>query len=474
MIEYITKLKKEEFLKFKEFIYSPYFNSNINIIKLFEYIISLYPDIKKDDFTKTKLSHHVFSENKVNDLKVRKLVSDFSILFEKFLIQLEVEANDIGNRIYLLGSLRRRGMTKRLHTEMKELYNSQKSKFSRDGTYYLNQMNLESEYFMHNFSRFKLKFAECLQRRSECLDYYFIFSKLHNFHEMSFNSVSKKKTFNKTYFTEIMNHIENNRNDILKNHPNIFIIYLVLKMEETLDDKYLVELLDYLKKNERKFTKESLSYYYHYVRAYYTIKINMGQSDYREYAFDIIKLMDSKKLFLIDNIITDMEYNSVINIALALKEYQWLEDFMEVYKTYLDPVFSKDAYNLAKAKLLYEKKEYEKINDHLNEVEFKDPTYYYNSKFILGRVNYEMRNINGLKYIINNLSQYLRTKKILNAEQSNAIKTFNKYMSELIKILESHSSEKKSLKVILKRELDDEKSIVSNKKWFYDKLGESI
>jgi hypothetical protein len=50
------------------------------------------------------------------------------------------------------------------------------------------------------------------------------------------------------------------------------------------------------------------------------------------------------------------------------------------------------------------------------------------------------------------------------------IKLFNYYITELIKVFESKSAKKKSMKVILKKELDNEKKLVPNKDWFYESL----
>ncbi len=110
------------------------------------------------------------------------------------------------------------------------------------------------------------------------------------------------------------------------------------------------------------------------------------------------------------------------------------------------------------------------IFPYLNEVEFKEPVYYINSKFLLGKVYFEIKNIEGLRYIIANLKQYLRTKRNLMLEQIDSIKVFNKYMTDLINLYDSNSPEQKTLRVVLKKELDNEKKFVPSKNWFYEKL----
>ena len=81
-----------------------------------------------------------------------------------------------------------------------------------------------------------------------------------------------------------------------------------------------------------------------------------------------------------------------------------------------------------------------------------------------------MENINGAKYIVANLKQYLRIKKSITAEQADTIKIFYYYLNELVKIYESKAASKKSLKIILAKELDNEKRLIPNKNWFYEKI----
>ena len=196
----------------------------------------------------------------------------------------------------------------------------------------------------------------------------------------------------------------------------------------------------------------------------------MGHVEFRQKAFEMYKYMRDRRLFVIDNIITDFEYNNVVNICLSLREYSWVDSFIEENKKYLDPNFANDAYNLAKAKLLFHTKDYNNIFQYLNKIELRDTNYYAHSKFLLGKVYFDMNNVNSVKYIVDNLRQYIRIKKSISDEQSDIIKIFNHYMMELIKIKESNTSSKKSLKLILKKELDNEVKLVSNKDWFYEKI----
>ncbi|MEO6696240.1 MAG: hypothetical protein ABIY50_11680 [Ignavibacteria bacterium] len=66
----------------------------------------------------------------------------------------------------------------------------------------------------------------------------------------------------------------------------------------------------------------------------------------------------------------------------------------------------------------------------------------------------------------------MREKKTLSGDNITIIKTFNKYIQKLIKLNENNSRDKVIEKIVFKKELDNEKSSVANKSWFYEKLDE--
>ncbi|MBK8553573.1 MAG: hypothetical protein IPL53_21940 [Ignavibacteria bacterium] len=121
MIEYIRNLTKEEFYYLELAVNSPYFTTNKNIVRLFNYLKKIYPDISEEDLSKENISLNVFMSKKVNEVNFRKLVSEFSFFMEGFFIQLEADSDEMRNRILLLKSLRNRGLVKRYNKYYKEI-----------------------------------------------------------------------------------------------------------------------------------------------------------------------------------------------------------------------------------------------------------------------------------------------------------------------------------------------------------------
>ena len=473
MLERLNLLSKKELFKFGQFIESPYFNTVENVKLLFRYLKSLYPDINENDIENKKLFKVIYGNKKFDDVKIRKLKSNFRKTFEEFLIQTETE-EEKSEKILLLKALRKHGFRKEFSLILNETKRDKKFKknFSKNGQYYLFQTDLNTEEFYNYYTDRKYNLAKLLQNKSDNLDLFFAFSKLHTFHEMLLHNYERDENFSfkLTFFSEIFDYIKSNEKHISKSHPNLYIIYLVYKMYTDKAGNFPKMFVEYLNKNGSYFSKTQLGYYYRYLESYYWMNINDGHTEFRKDVLKIYKTMISKKVFLLEEYINDNEFNNVINSALPLGEFAWTENFIEENKKYLKSDLSEETFHLAKAKLYFYKKDMDKALLNLNDVHYKDPHYFVNSKFLLARVQYELKNYEMIYNVLASLEQYTRRGKFnLNTKQRKNILIFRKYINYLLKLNEPG---KKNSVHILKKMLLNEKYFISGKSWFLEKVTE--
>ncbi len=474
MLDLIKELSRDELFHFRKFANSPYLNSNHHVAIVLEYFCSKYRGKSVEFPSKEFVFNKIFPGEKYNDSKFRKFTSDFAQAMEKFLIQREFDSDPVTNNVTLLKMLRLRGMKKRFEMEYKKILRSQSKRFSRDESYYRNQTDLLSEYYSLNYSFPDKKISKTLQEKSDNVDLGFIFSKLHCFNEMIDTNLrlNSPLKFRLTFFDDVMNYVEKNETEIKKKHPNVYIIYLRVRMVSTMDDKYFLRLKIFLQEKINKFTNEKLCYYYNYIVSYLWLKINSGQIKYREELFKLYNMMFEKNLFLIDNKISESEFTSVVNAVLPLKKFKWIETFIERYKDNFEGLSGKDTYLLAKAKLLFYKKDFEQMFKHLSAVEIKGPVFYFNSKALLARTYFDTGDYVAAKYIADNLRQYVKMNKAVNKNQLMQISVFNKYLVALLKIRNSTLDDAYADIALTKNQLDNEGEFVPNKLWFYEKLEE--
>jgi hypothetical protein len=118
------------------------------------------------------------------------------------------------------------------------------------------------------------------------------------------------------------------------------------------------------------------------------------------------------------------------------------------------------------ARLYFYKNDYNNALRYLNDITYKNPNYYINSKTILANIKYELGDFEGVKYVIDSFRHYSKTNGTLVKQQVSNINMTVKYFRLLVKSNKNGRTE--ALK--MKTSLDKEKAVVPSKDWFYEKL----
>src|SRR4030095_15838530 len=198
MLRSLNDLTALEIEQLGNFMVSPFFNSRPKLISLFHYLKKKYPNISKLDISKETIFAEIYKDENYSDTKVRKLISDFTILFEKFLVHIEMAKIDGDyEKTILLEALQKRGMAKRYELNYREINKLLSEKFIKDDIYYRNIARIET---LNSFGTYgngtETETAKSLQNASDNIDFYFIFSKLHVFREMVIRRMISNEKFN--------------------------------------------------------------------------------------------------------------------------------------------------------------------------------------------------------------------------------------------------------------------------------------
>jgi len=211
---------------------------------------------------------------------------------------------------------------------------------------------------------------------------------------------------------------------------------------------------------------------------YYRIKFHFSYANRIMYARKLFRLYNqiyvtsnNYSAFLNEGILYDFVFNDAVNMALIFKKHTWTKNFILKFKKYLDPLYENDAYNLSMSRLNFSLKKYDETLEFLNKMKCEKISYYYLSKFAKAKVFYETGELNSIKYLINNLTDYLRDNKKLLPEDIMDIRLFNKFLILLLKIRNTKNPSNLQLN-LLKRELDASNTFVPNQTWFYEKINE--
>ncbi len=465
LIRVIRGLSKNEFRKFGDFIKSPFYNKNEKLSKLYDFLKDTNGEFEFASITKESLAEFVYPETKYDEQKIRTLVSDFIKMVEKFLVVIEEEKNSVFQKVYLVRALIDRNITGSFKTVLRETLDTQNKEFNRDEDYYYNQMYLELESLNYKVERDESVQRTDYNKITSNIDLFFIITKLSMLHFISHHEkdIKPDSDFNEWLIEEIIKFIKENLTLIKKEHPIIYMKYLVLMSIIYPDDeKYYESLKNYSIANWKKFNTYNRGYVFGSLKNYVIDKYNKGNIEFKKERFYIDKFIEDKNILDYENFISHTDFLNSISSALAVKNVKWAVSFFRKYKDKIIPELKEDAKNLALAQILYFKKDFEQANIYLNQISYRKYYFYLRSKMIIAQMLYDSGEYEPAGYLIDAVRHYLnRKKEKMPISEYYLFRNFFQLLGRLLNISKADIR-------VFKQELKSQ-SNVANKEWLLKK-----
>lgn len=467
IVELLKGMDAAEFKKLGDFIKSPFHNKNENLVLLYEYLVRFSKDFNQIYIDYGKISSYAFRGEKFNETKVRTLISKFVRLIESFFINLEFEKNTGYQKMLLLNTLNIRNLPKSFKTTLKETMDFQSRQFSRDEDYYYNQMYIELESFNYFLERTPRINQEDFGKINDNINLFFIITKLNLLHFMMFEMQSNAENQSRIWLMdEVITYIEDNLSWISREHPIIYMKYLILmtiiKPESQI---YFKNLKKFVIKNIQKLNDEILGYVFGALTNYCIIRCNGGDIGFKHEKFKVYKIMEDNDLFSKEKYINFIDFLNAIFSAIEVNRLTWAEKFFEKYKGRLLPELKESTVSLAQTQILYFKKQYEKALEVLNGVTYDNYYFYLSSKKLFAMIYYDMEKSEPILYIVDSARHYLkRNTKVSIINREFYLKFFN-YIHKLVNLDYNQKGKIENLKYELLKERN-----VSSKEWLLTRI----
>lgn len=436
MIDLFSRLTKNEITEFGNFIKSPYFNTDKNLIKIFENLKNINLDYSSE-FDNEK---EIFKELNLDTEKKKRLAKQFRVLIKQYLKLKEFEKDENTNMMYELRALREKKITTHYKKKLNEFIKIFDNRYKRDENYYSNRISIEDDYYNFTINEKAYDYPATLDSKRDNIIYNFYFQLLHCYNDMIIHEEYAGKNFNLKfpYLNEILNDIKINFEKIQKDHPNICIIYFVISIQEAIrkneDTKKLEKkYLKYLQDNVTKFDKEQLFHYYLYIVNYYSVMFKKGHYEYRQKVFEIYSYQERNSFLFLNNQVSPEIFKDIVSMAATTGHLDWAEYFLEKYKKLLNPDKHKDFINIAYAKIYFLKNDYKKSISHLILISSRNYINYISAKIIFCKIYYEEKNIDAIEFELENLRKLDERSRKLNEHSRHTIENFRKYMRQLLK-----------------------------------------
>ena len=230
--------------------------------------------------------------------------------------------------------------------------------------------------------------------------------------------------------------------------------------DETHFHQFKKQLFDF----GHQFPKNELRDLYLLATNYCTKRFNDGATHFAKESLDFYKQALPQEILLIDGYLSSYTFTNIVATALLVEDYSFTENFLERYKKSLAPKNQKPIYSFNRARYEYQRGNFDKALDLLQQRLYKDLLLNLSAKTVMAKIFYEMGAEDLLLSHLDAMNQFIRRKKVIAYHQEN----FQNFISSLRKIIEIPDFEK-AQRQKLKANLESAKA-VAERRWLLEQI----
>ena len=437
-------------------------NQSTDAIKLLKFLIANKD--KKNIADKKWIFRKLFNNENYNDQKLRHLLFILNESLEKHIYLQQKETDDFEKHYYLLEYYRQRKLYKLYEKTYKQI-NSINEKNTQSSNQYLRKYLLAQSYNKYLKAKQIRTIEPKLQEVSDSLDMFYISQKLFIQLEAANYKSMIKIDYQIDYIDELLPLIATNKK---QQHPLInTIIYAINTIKNNQDENNFNAFIEHFNTYKTLFDTELIDDLLVVAKNYCIKKINTGASRFTTILFDLYKeelLQDEKKH---KYQIAPATYKNIVSTAFSLNDYEWANNFINKYTTYLPIELQHSYMSYNKARYHFHFKDYDLVSKLLLDVEYSDFFIMFNAKALEIKTYFEQKEWNILDSLLKSFNMLLRNKKSVSYHKEyydNFIISTNKLKNCYLEI------NKKKRKATIAKFVVAEKTI--DKAWILEKIEE--
>lgn len=366
----------EELKRLGKFLRSPFYNANPAIVKLYRLLRSGYPDFEAPKMTEEKVFKKLFPNRAYDHQKMLNLMSDFTALLEKYLVVLQLEAEETLQKKLLLRAYAKRPdcyavFSKKLSGVDKHL----DAKPYRNEHYYREKMELNLQFFSHPGTDMAKEGMDSLRHALQYFEAYksLAGAKLQCARNDWRHAVGTRRSIDAVQ-----------ENPALANPVYVLYEKLDSLQREPADRTTMLQLVRYFIDHAQVFDPDDKSNVLKILLNYSNRLINQGDMDSIKTSLELYKTGLAYDCFLVQGKMKETTFFNIVTAGTRCREFEWTEHFMQTYQVLLDAKVRADALALAKGQWHLEKQEYLKATEFLQH-SFAEPQSIVKAKVLLAR-----------------------------------------------------------------------------------------
>ena len=480
LINLLRSLSLKEIKELDKAVASPFFNTKPTISNFYKQIRKFFPGFEHRNLNKQRIFTRLYPGEKFKSQRIRGLSSELKKIVDDYMLFKSVKKNPVGAGFIKIEEFLSSGMPeKEIEKGLKQINTILETQsgineaFLRNSSYY---ENLNVQYYLRTEQQQFI--SESLQEGFAFFLYHFFMRLAYFLHDVTvnkiiFNNKESKEIINKLAgainYKELHKFLNSEKEKTKYNRAvNMYVLAIINNLDPE-DLSFYEPLMSAVSESISCFDRQEKYNIYQMIEAICWHKMPAANNEeYRKELFRINKMRLEDGVFSPDGkVMRLMLYRQILMTAIYLKEYEWAEDFVEVYSVKLPPGYIKNMQNFSFAHIWFGKQEYGNALGILNKVDFDIFTLNFDTRNLMLKIYYELNYFEEAFSLVDSYRHFISKNKLVSAYYKELTLEFLHYYSWLYKIkLNSSHNELTKLKDSLI------KKTVYFSKWMGEKIGE--
>lgn len=438
IFETYKKFSVTEKKRFHQFVKSPYHNSNEHIVTFCKvlYKSKVLPD-------KKQLYNLIWGKLIYKDANIRQLYKFFGQLLRSFLALELLQQDKFTMPLLSIKALQQKGAKKLVLHTLKQVHEDVNASQLKNSEFWYQKFNYETivQEALHTSKRDK---ESNLSNQLDALELFYLAEKLKIMNMMLAHQNVFKTDYQILLKQEILAlaNIEKFKN--IKAIKYFQLAYLCF--EDFENETYYKELSNHVNNSLEVFNNEEQRMLLVTLINYCIKKINSKSGSFREELLKWYQFGIENSILFENNLLTHYTYTNTITVAILLKKYDWVKQFIEDYKIALEPNIREIYYQYNLSKYYYEVQDYKLALRILHRHDFEDKLLIMSAKILLLKILYETADFSSLESVLESTKMLLYREKNVNYHKDSFL-NFIKILQAILLLNSKSKKEKLSQKI---------------------------
>jgi hypothetical protein len=401
-----------------------------------------------------------------------KRIAILNQLVRKFLVELEQQETPFGADLLLLRQYRKRRLDQDFSLLRKKLLKTIGQTPLESGERDRLTGLIEKEADLLFGSLQERRFDQSLQVRSDALDRFFMIQKLKLAVEMLNRQGIVEGEYHPEFVGEALRYLER---ELPVPYPEVTAYKMVYQLLQGQGD--FEGLLHLLEEHQSTIAKEELLELYKYAQNHCIRQINQGNSSFLEPLNKLYRKQLDMQLLWQDGYMKVDDYKNITAVALQLKDFDWVYQFLHTYRPYLREEQRDSAFTYNLAYYYFQQGDFDQTIQLLHQHKYPDIYYEVSARFLLVRTYLRTEEYAALHYLIDSFRLRIMRDKVMAPHYRKGVLNFLIQLKKIARLQEDLDYLPKRDVEIKTKKIEqriEKLEPLSNKKWLLRLLKEGI